>query len=234
VHPTVTWHDALPSTMDAAHDLAAQGASHGTAVAAGRQTAGRGSRGRRWDSGTGGLWVSVVAHPRPSDALDTLSIRVGLALATLLEGLMPGLGVIGVKWPNDLHLRGRKLGGILCEARWTGGQCQWVVVGVGVNVRNELDPGHHAIALSEAVAPPPLADLVEPVATAVALASRDGGPLGAADLAAFARRDVLRGRLAREPVPGVVDGITPRGALRVVSTDAAVTEVLGGLVVATD
>lgn len=220
--------------MDAAHDLAAQGAPHGTAVAADRQTAGRGSRGRRWAATAGGLWLSVVAHPRRTDALDTLSIRVGLALAALLERLVPGLPPIGVKWPNDLHLRGRKLGGILCEARWSGAHCQWVVVGVGINVHNAVDPGYHAIALCDVVTPPPLAMLDEPVATAIALAARDGGPLGLDEMAAFGRRDVLRGKRAREPVPGMVDGITPGGALRIVSTDAAVTEVLGGLVVATD
>src|ERR1019366_7365670 len=67
----------LPSTMEAAHALAQDGAAHGTAVVAARQTLGRGTRGRTWSSELGGLWLSVIARPSRTDALEALSLRVG-------------------------------------------------------------------------------------------------------------------------------------------------------------
>ena len=67
----------LPSTMEAAHARAQDGAAHGTAVVAERQTLGRGTRGRAWSSEPGGLWLSVITRPSRTDAIEALSLRVG-------------------------------------------------------------------------------------------------------------------------------------------------------------
>jgi BirA family biotin operon repressor/biotin-[acetyl-CoA-carboxylase] ligase len=144
----VHWFDELPSTQDEGHRLAADGAQHGTAVAARIQTAGRGTRGRAWVSNAGGLWLSVIARPEAGEGLPVLSLRVGLALADHLDTLLqptPSPTVrrsvrpsVRLKWPNDLLLDDRKLGGILCEARWQGDRLGWIVVGIGLNVHNPL------------------------------------------------------------------------------------------------
>jgi BirA family biotin operon repressor/biotin-[acetyl-CoA-carboxylase] ligase len=68
--------------------------------------------------------------------LELLSVRVGLAVARALDPHVPT--PVRLKWPNDLMLGGRKLGGILCEARWQGAVLGWIAVGVGLNVRNPI------------------------------------------------------------------------------------------------
>ncbi len=228
------FHDTLPSTMDAAHTLAAEGAPHGSTVVAVRQTAARGTRGRAWSAESGGLWLSLVARPGRTDALEALSLRVGLALADALERELSTLPPLGLKWPNDLLLDGRKVAGVLAEARWAGSRCQWVVIGVGVNVSNDTNAalGAGATSLAAVTAVPDATALAEPVAAAIAEIARDAGELTPRELESFVRRDVLRGRRATEPVEGVVEGITPAGALRIRVADGAVRSVTGGLVLA--
>ncbi len=218
--------------MDSAHELAQGGAAHGTAVRADRQTAGRGTRGRNWESAEGGLWLSVVARPERTDALEALSVRVGLAVCAALELLCPVLPRLQVKWPNDIQLDGRKLAGILCEARWGGGRCQWVVVGIGLNVRNVIPAPLREVATALATwVPDATADrLAAPVAAAVAFAAREAGPLSDAELRAFALRDVLAGAHVTEPVRGSAEGITAGGALRIRTEAGPVREILAGVV----
>ena len=222
----------LPSTMDAAHALAQDGAPHGTAVVATRQTFGRGTRGRAWSSEPGGLWLSVIARPSRTDALEALSLRVGLATAAVLELTCPALPRLGLKWPNDLLVDGRKLAGILCDARWGGGQCQWVVIGLGVNVRNPIPVELQPMAIGLGTWDPAIEpeSLAAPVAAAVALAAREAGPLTAAELRAYALRDVLAGARVTEPVTGTAQGITAAGALCVRTDTGPMREVLGGVV----
>jgi len=226
---------AIPSTMEAAHTLAQTGAPHGTAVCALEQTAGRGTRGREWSSGLGGLWMSVIARPARADALEALSLRIGLATAAVLELACPALPRLGLKWPNDVLVDGRKLAGILCEARWGGAQCQWVVIGLGINVRNELhgELARSAVGIGAWDPSCEPAELAAPVAAAVALAAREAGPLSDAELRAFALRDVLAGVRITEPVAGTAEGITSGGALRVRTDTGPMREVLGGVVAST-
>jgi BirA family biotin operon repressor/biotin-[acetyl-CoA-carboxylase] ligase len=207
------------STQDEVHRLAEQGAPQGTAVSAVRQAAGRGARGRGWESPEGGLWLSVLWRPHGTDEARLLSLRAGLAIAELLDGL-GGLPPIELKWPNDLVVQGRKLGGILCEARWHGDALAWVVIGVGLNVRNAPPAGTRLPSASLAEWRPDLepASLAVPVATAIQRL-RGAGSLGAEELAAWRTRDWLLGRQLAAPVPGLVHGLTPLGEL-VVQTDA--------------
>jgi BirA family biotin operon repressor/biotin-[acetyl-CoA-carboxylase] ligase len=163
----IRWHDHLVSTMDEAHRLAEAGAPHGTAVAAKTQSRGRGSRGRSWASPEGGLWLSVLCRPPGAGSMERLSVRAGEAIAAVLRAALPGLPTVTVKPPNDLLVAGRKLAGILCEARWEGGTPLWVVIGVGINVRN-LAPAplsETAVSLAELgveTTPEAVADLVVP------------------------------------------------------------------------
>jgi BirA family biotin operon repressor/biotin-[acetyl-CoA-carboxylase] ligase len=172
----IHWHDRLPSTMDEAHRLAAEGAPHGTTVVARIQEAGRGRRGRTWSAPEGGLWLSVVCRPSDPAVVEATSVRAGLAVAAALREALPGLEPISLKWPNDLLVRGRKLAGILCEARWEGGQPLWVVVGVGINVRNAVpeELRDQAIALGEVHPDADPARLAPAIAAAVARAGLGG------------------------------------------------------------
>ncbi len=223
--------DVAPSTMDLAHRHAAEGAPAGTAIVARRQGQGRGQQGRIWDSEDGGLWLSVVGRPDAEHGLDALSLRVGLAVADALESLVPDLPGIGLKWPNDLMLAERKLGGVLTEARWQGGRCLWVVSGIGINVHNPIRPDlvARAISLSQVANPPRASELAGPMARAVAAALR-GGPLDQRELDEWAVRDTLKGRFISAPVTGIAVGITSLGALRVRTAAGEVVECSAGVV----
>lgn len=98
------------------------------------QTAGRGRRGREWVSPFGAnLYFSLAwSFPQWPRQLTTLSLVVGVACARALQEV--GLDAVRLKWPNDLHVDGRKLGGILIEHRAeAGGPCR-VIIGIGINV----------------------------------------------------------------------------------------------------
>jgi BirA family biotin operon repressor/biotin-[acetyl-CoA-carboxylase] ligase len=223
--------ESTPSTQDVLHDLAAAGAPAGTAMAARVQTVGRGSRGRTWESPAGGLWLSVLLRPQAIEAIEVLSLRVALAVSVAIESRVPGVP-IQLKWPNDLILAGRKLGGILCEARWQGGAPGWVAVGVGVNVVNPIPAAlaPAAIALA-AVWPDADPDLLAlPVAEGVAGVGDRSGPLSAAELAEFRGRDWLAGRRIRDPGAGMPCGVARDGALLVRRDDGALQEVRSGSV----
>ena len=222
--------------MELAHELAEAGALAGQGVVARRQRSGRGRHGRPWSAEVGGLWLSVVCRPDAGRGLEALSLRVGLGVAAALEAAVPGLPRIDLKWPNDLLLGGRKLGGILCEARWQAGRCPWVVVGVGINVSNAIpDPlTGTATRVADWVAiPPDPLELAGPVREAVA-ASATGGPLETQKLRAWRIRDALRGSPVREPREGVADGITADGALIIQAPDGTRHECRGGVVAITD
>jgi len=120
----VRWFPELDSTNRLAADLARAGAGDGVVVGAENQTAGRGRRGRTWESRPGtSLLVSVILRPAP--ALVTLA--AGLAAAEACRAVAGA--AVGLKWPNDLLLDGRKLGGILSEL--VAGAA---VVGLGLNL----------------------------------------------------------------------------------------------------
>lgn len=118
---------ATTSTNDRARELAARGAPHGTVVTAGVQTAGRGRQGRTWTAPPGSsLLLSLIL--RSFDGL--LPLRAGLAVAELAGP------AARVKWPNDVLIDGRKIAGILAEARPQEG---WTVLGIGLNAALDVD-----------------------------------------------------------------------------------------------
>jgi BirA family transcriptional regulator, biotin operon repressor / biotin---[acetyl-CoA-carboxylase] ligase len=211
----VRHYERVGSTMDLIHQLAETGAEAGTIVVAAEQMEGRGSRGRPWHSPLGGLWLSALFRPASSAGLEVLSVRVGLAVAAVLDPIVsPGLSL---KWPNDLMWGERKLGGILCEARWQGGALGWVAVGVGLNVRNPVPPEvrDSAVALMKIDPDIQVYDVLEPVASVIAALDVEGERLTPAELEEFAARSWLEGREIRQPVAGVVTGLDEDGGLRV-------------------
>lgn len=164
--------DVTGSTNDDLLEAGKQGAPHGMGLAARAQTAGRGRRGHKWDSTAGNLLLSIVLRPRVDPAkYSGLAAVSGLAVLDALEA--QGLAnEIGLKWPNDLVARGRKLGGILVEAARDNEGKPFAVCGIGVNVNyvpSEVpDGGLPAIGLSDLNETVPAVDaLVEEVYHAV-------------------------------------------------------------------
>ena len=211
--PRLHYFDRVSSTMDVLHELAAGGAEAGCAVVAGEQLEGRGSRGRTWHSPPGGLWLSVLFRPPVVEGLEVISLRAGLAVAEAMQHLVSE--PLQLKWPNDLILRGRKLGGMLCEARWQGEFLGWVAVGVGLNVQNRVSDDLEATAVSLAglgIAPD-LSALTDLLVAALRKLEVHGSELSPAELRRFGGRDCMRGRAIREPVAGIVQGLSADGAL---------------------
>lgn len=169
------WYASVPSTNHVALEHAGAGAPEGLVVVADVQEAGRGQRGNTWSSPAGGLWFSLVLRPQLASAeVAELMPRAGEVVAAALRD---ELGVPAtVKHPNDVLVEGRKLVGILAEAATRAGEDhpEHVVLGIGLNVTNELPPELAATAtrLADWCPPPPRAQVL-----ALLLASLEAGLL---------------------------------------------------------
>jgi BirA family biotin operon repressor/biotin-[acetyl-CoA-carboxylase] ligase len=170
----------------------------------------------------------VLYRPTSPAGAELLSLRLGLVVAEAVEAAVPGVR-LALKWPNDLMLASRKVGGILCEARWQGESLAWIVAGLGLNVTNPIPNELQAAAVTlsahapavtlDAVLPEVLRHLRHPVREAERLAADERRRLHA--------RDWLRGRTLRAPIAGTADGIADDGAL-LVRSGAMVTPVRAG------
>lgn len=136
-------YECVDSTNEEARRLAEGGAAHGAVIWAKEQTSGRGRLQRKWESKPGNLFVSILLSPKCSlSAAAQLSFVSAVAAVEALKPLLPGKGDFRCKWPNDILLGGKKVGGILLESFTTqteepSGKTkskQWVVVGVGMNI----------------------------------------------------------------------------------------------------
>lgn len=228
--PDLRTFETVGSTNDLARRLAAGGAVPGTLVVADAQTTGRGRVGRPWDSPRGlGLWLSMIA-PAPTGAASagSLPLRVGVAIARALDPVLAA-GLVGIKWPNDLVIGGRKMGGILCEGAWEGRVAGPVVVGVGLNVLQteaELPPAVRGSAVSLSMAagrPITRLGVADAVVPALLAALMETSPPRRDLEEQLERRDVLRGGpvAVTEPasgaplLSGMAMGIAPDGGLLV-------------------
>lgn len=130
----ISYYKSVESTNDIAGQMAKEGAPQGSVVVADQQTAGRGRFNRSWLSGRGkGLWFSLVLRPEAeAERLSQLTIVMAVAIAEAMEALY-GLS-LGIKWPNDLLLDGKKICGILSEGRIEDGKVAHVIIGIGLNI----------------------------------------------------------------------------------------------------
>ncbi|MGQ9688381.1 MAG: biotin--[acetyl-CoA-carboxylase] ligase [Desulfobaccales bacterium] len=128
------------STNDMAKALGGRGEPEGTLVVAETQTAGRGRVGRHWHSPPGmGIYASLLLRP-PLPPLELPQITLATAVS-MVRALRRSVGVTpGIKWPNDLILNGKKLGGILTEMETDSDQMRYLVVGLGLNVNTPEFP----------------------------------------------------------------------------------------------
>lgn len=201
-------------------------------ISAGRQTAGRGRRGRPWQSDDAALTFSVAqALPAALD-LSGLSLAIGCMVADVLE---PGGARIQLKWPNDVYLDGAKLCGILVETVALPHEVRGVVIGIGLNLkplpgdadRSAFTTGHAALqTLSPAATAQTTLDALAPALRALLA---DFETLGFAPWQpAFARRDLTLNRRVRVGEQlGVARGVNARGEL-LLETDAGTLPVVGG------
>lgn len=216
-----------------------------TLLVAARQTAGRGRQGRTWQAELGATLTFSLGLPLnladiPGGA-SPLSLAAGLAIAQALDERRAPHDhsrSVGLKWPNDLWLAGRKLGGILIEAcpapGLTEGQ-RWVVIGVGLNVLPGSTPeGASSLVDIAPDSPPRLGEVLSCIAPALIHSVQQFERQGFAPLhAAFNHRDVLRGQnVGLWSIPGqypadgqppthtgVAQGVDAHGAL-LVHTDS--------------
>ncbi len=133
----------IDSTNASALQGIQQGVTHGALYLAEQQTAGRGRRGRTWISPfASNIYLSLVwQFTGGASVLGGLSLAVGVAVCRSLRGL--GVSEVGLKWPNDIVINGKKLGGILLEMQGDAvGDCQ-VVIGIGINVAMGLEASQH-------------------------------------------------------------------------------------------
>lgn len=144
-------HDEIASTNTRAKELAQQGAPHGMAVLARRQSAGRGRFGRRFYSpDDSGLYLSLILRPS-IDAQRAVMVTsmAAVAVARAMERVADVQA--SIKWVNDVYLGKKKACGILCEAGldFESGKMQYIVLGIGVNVGSmDFPPELDAIATS--------------------------------------------------------------------------------------
>jgi BirA family biotin operon repressor/biotin-[acetyl-CoA-carboxylase] ligase len=197
------------STNTCARELVEGGAPCGTVVTAREQTAGRGRIGRVWTAPEGkALLYSAILRPLDERHL-LLPLSVPLAVCAAAEALRPDIEC-QVKWPNDVWLGGRKLSGILIEAKPQDG---WAVIGVGLNLSIEPDEfpddlRQPAISLGGGIAPEIARHELDAQLSRWVYATEDEV------LDDWRRRDGLLGRqVAWEDGSGVADGIDDRGNL---------------------
>ncbi len=223
--PEVELLESTTSTLDVAHRKATGGSPAGALVIADHQTAGRGRTGARWTSpSTTGIWLTLIERPEDTSGLDVLSLRIGLRAARALDRF--ATEPVRLKWPNDLFVEGRKLAGILVEARWRDSRLDWLAIGLGVNVCLPVDASL-AGALEDGTR---RIEVLTELVPALRAAASAIGNLTSVELTEWNARDLARGRLCREPARGIVEGITPGGELLVALADSVARFRSGSLV----
>ncbi len=240
--------DSVDSTNEAAKQLAEGGAPDGTIVIAREQTKGRGRAGASWHSPRdGGVYLSMVYHPRDLSHPGPLVILAGLGIAEELESGFPGVRPM-LKWPNDLIIADRKAGGVLAEAAWSDAAPKYLVVGVGLNVRplgrkGPKEVRGRATSLDDHLETPAgLAEVADATVRGLERYLSHPEPvLTARLLAELDRRDWLRDRRVvlttpgaehESETPGVSVGIAPDGALLFRPDRGALRRIMTGSVAA--
>ena len=212
----------IDSTNAEAARRAAQGEPDGLVVRAQVQTAGRGRRGRAWVSPAGNCYSSILLRPTiaPRAAM-TLGFAAALAATEAVRAAAGRDAAIGLKWPNDVLLGGRKIAGCLLESRLEGACLAHLIVGVGINVASHPEGVEfpatdlHAAGAAEATAGSVFADYLDAFARWHARWRDEGfAPIRAAWLGlAVGLGQPIKVRLDNETLEGRFDALDAQGAL---------------------
>src|SRR5438270_5997661 len=229
----------VDSTNRVALELGHAGEPEGAVVLAEEQTAGRGRAGRTWHSErAAGIYVTLLLRPKlaPVQA-PLLTMMAGLSARSAVQALT-GLDV-DLKWPNDLLVRGRKLGGILTEMHAEPGQIRFVIVGIGLNVNQEKFPGelaNLATSLRAETGKPQsrrevLVRLLREFESDYNCFLREGVASVVArfeSVSSYAKGKRVRVTNGTESYVGTTAGLGPEGLLQVEREDGRVTAVISG------
>jgi len=222
----------IDSTNEACRLRALAGETAGLVVRADRQTSGRGRRGRTWTSPRGNLYASLLLRPaRPVSEAAALGFAAVTAMGDVAEVLLPSAAQIRHKWPNDLLINGRKVGGILLET-----QPGFLVLGIGVNIAShpEDTPYPSTDLVAEGAAPTSPQSLLERLLVAFAPLYAQWEADGfAALLPAWRRRAAGLGtaievRLEHETLSGLFKDLEPDGTLRLALADGTERRIAAG------
>jgi BirA family biotin operon repressor/biotin-[acetyl-CoA-carboxylase] ligase len=131
------YFESIDSTQNQALKMANDSKNNGTIIIAEKQTGGKGRLGRKWISPKGGIWLSIILHPKFDISITTLfPIASSLALSYAIEKICkinPEL-----KWPNDLTIKGKKVAGMLVDATFESNRIENLVLGVGINFKIDV------------------------------------------------------------------------------------------------
>jgi BirA family biotin operon repressor/biotin-[acetyl-CoA-carboxylase] ligase len=231
--------EAVDSTNAEARRRAEVGETGPLWITARRQTAGRGRRGRPWETGAGNLAATLLTTTaRPPVEAAQLAFVTALAVADLALAQVPD-ALVRLKWPNDVLVAGAKAAGVLIESGSRGDGRLWLAIGVGVNLKGAPhDTERPAAALADHLR----ADIAAPLSPDQALdvlARAFDGWLALWEAHGFApiraawttRADLGRpcvARLDRETVAGVAEALEADGALRLRLADGTTRRIAAG------
>jgi BirA family biotin operon repressor/biotin-[acetyl-CoA-carboxylase] ligase len=229
--------EEVDSTNTEARRRVAAGETGPLWITAQRQSAGRGRRGRAWETGAGNLAATYLftTARRPAEAAQ-VSFVAALAVADLAGAFVPA-SLVSLKWPNDLMLAGRKGAGILVESGAGSGHPLWVAVGIGVNLATAPEaPERPATTFAAHMRSPPPAPLDALAVLAGALErwrqtwERAGfGPIAEAwTQRAHGIGERCVARLSDETVEGIAEGLDGDGALRLRTASGEVRRITAG------
>ena len=128
----VYYFEEIDSTQNFAQNIAADKKENGTIIIAEKQTSGRGRLDRKWTSPKGGIWFSLIIHPKFDVSSSTLiPILSAVALSKSIKSVL-GLET-EVKWPNDITMNGKKVAGVLVDASFQTNSIDYLILGIGIN-----------------------------------------------------------------------------------------------------
>jgi len=221
--PPIEALDEIDSTNAEARRRAEAGQAGPVWITATRQTAGRGRRGRSWETGSGNLAATLlsVTH-KPAVEAAQVSFVAALAVADLAATYVPK-SLVSLKWPNDPMIAGRKTSGILVESGAHRGGGLWLAVGIGVNLATPPEQAERpatAFALHMAAPPPKPLEALTVLAEAFDRWRTLWEGAGFAPIAdawtdrAMGLGESCTARLASETLEGIAEGLDADGALR--------------------
>jgi BirA family biotin operon repressor/biotin-[acetyl-CoA-carboxylase] ligase len=217
--------ETVDSTNDYAKKLARNAYPTGVVVWAHEQTAGRGRQGNAWVSMPGNLFMSMIMRPKaPTAQVGQLSLLTGVAVANVLESIVPAENKVRLKWPNDVFIDGKKAAGVLIETE-TQGQLRlpWAVIGIGLNVAAAPKDAVslHDIGVTSHEAGHVLELISREVLLLLSRWEEEGfAPVREAWLSrAYKLGQAITARLPKETVTGVFEGLDEKGALLITGAD---------------
>jgi BirA family biotin operon repressor/biotin-[acetyl-CoA-carboxylase] ligase len=231
--PVAAWlyYDCIGSTNEVAAEWAAHGAPDWAVVIANEQTAGRGRAGRRWITPRGSaLAFSVVLHPAAHLPLAHYAAMGAIAVCQALEEMfsLP----CRVKWPNDVLLNHKKTAGVLVETTWSGDSVVASILGIGVNISPRSIPDAALLAFPATCVENELGQSIERWELLARIIERLAdwhASLGSPrilqtwnDYLAWKGQEVyLLTEDGQPQISGILDGLEPDGALRLVTSSGS-------------